>query len=70
MSEFKGDHDNMIKKETEMTELVEGLHVVQRDTGKASSWPTEHTLTVVPGTGVGESTVETLQDRRALAYIN
>ena len=53
-----------------MTELVEGLHVVQRDTGKASLWPTEHTLTVVPGTGVGESTVETLQDRRALAYIN
>ena len=26
--------------------------------GKASLWPTEHTLTVVPGTGVEESTVE------------
>ena len=56
----------MIKKETEMTELVKGLHVVQRDTGKASLWPTEHTLTVVPGTGVGESTVEL---RRTAAYL-
>ena len=41
--------DNRISKE---------LHAVQRYLGKASLWPTEHTLTVVPGTGVGESTVE------------